>query len=112
MRETVVINGIKKEIPIKVSLDIEKIDEIITPEMIEFYVKDKPSWREFPTNREGVRIWQFDNKEDFVQITIPFNQEFSDYRYSLYKCVKNISFLENNSEIDTLKNIVNNWNLR
>ena len=110
MEQTVLVNGIKKEIPVKTILDEERIDEIITPEMIEFYVKDKPSWHEYSTNRDGIRVWQFDNNKEWVQITIPFNRNFSDYKYALYRCIKNLSFVEKNDEIDVFKNIVNNWN--
>lgn len=96
MKRVLIID--KMEIPVEVKVDIDNIKNIISPKAIENYVKQK--WRKTHSPFCDVKVYQYNDGEKFSQINIPFNEEFRDYDFALYECIKKIAYIEGIDPVD------------
>ena len=71
---------------------IEKID----PLKICTYLSES-GWKIFPTQRDYLKIFQYQYQSNFFQVTVPLKRSLSDYEYAMYRVICTIAEKESKS---------------
>ncbi|WP_303821650.1 hypothetical protein [Ruminococcus flavefaciens] len=58
---------------------------------------EQTNWTSFPFNRSDVKIYQCNKNDNLIQVMVPMNKSFSDYKRVMYDVVKNIAYFEEKS---------------
>lgn len=64
-------------------------------------------WRPLQTKREGVAIYQYFHEDELEQADIPFNREFRDYGWALYRAVRETAYHENRPIMQVFQTLLN-----
>lgn len=86
----------------------EKLDHIDIDNLIK-YLMDH-NWTEFKTEKDGINIFQYEDKDNFYQVTIPLHKDFIDYYTTLYNTIKVICEKENIEEELLIRYLSTNHN--
>ncbi|HJA94751.1 MAG TPA: hypothetical protein H9717_16820 [Candidatus Eisenbergiella merdipullorum] len=78
------------------SVNFLDLTEKINPLAFSKYLKET-GWKLFPTKRTYLKIYQYENKDEFFQVIIPFEKRLSDYKEAMYKAVTTVAEMEKKS---------------
>lgn len=78
------------------SVNFQNLTEKINPRSFAKYLKDT-GWTAFQSKKTYIRIFQYENNDDFFQVVIPMEKELSDYKAAMYKAVETVAKVENKS---------------
>ena len=66
----------------------ERLHHINVDNLINYVVEH--NWKEFKTKKDGICIFQYEEEDNFYEITIPLDTGFSDYYDTLYRSIYTI----------------------
>ena len=74
-------------------VDLFELTEKIDPLAFTKYLKNT-GWDLFPRKNEKLKVYQYENGDDFYQVVIPIDKGASDYRDAMYRAVKTVAEVE------------------
>jgi len=77
------------------SVNLMDMAEKINPIEVANYLTNT-GWINKPFKRQGIKIFQY-NTDSFYQVSVPFENEFRDYKSAMYDVVEKIAIVENKS---------------
>lgn len=70
-------------------------------------------WKSFKVKRKDIAVYQYTTDSVFEQVTIPLDEQLSDFSYAMYTAVKSIAAIESKPvEQFILEALVPNSNVR
>lgn len=69
------------------------------------YLQDT-GWKQFPRNRQDIKVFQIEKEDKFFQATIPLDRNFGDYEEAMKMAVKEVALYEGKTEGEVLSFLI------
>lgn len=88
------------------SVDFMEMTEKINPLDFTRYLVNT-EWNLFDIKKSYIKVFQFEDNDEFYQVTVPMDRELSDYKEAMYRAIKTVSKKEKRSLEEVMLYLLN-----
>lgn len=88
------------------SVNFIDMTEKINPLTFSRYLSDT-GWILFPTKKTYMKVFQYENKNDFYQVIVPMDKKLGDYKQAMYNSILTVSKKEGRSLEEVMLYLLN-----